>query len=56
MTLPKSAQKRPYLQHGHVAMTKALKAVGNLRQESKARGVGTGFRQGAALKKNHLSN
>ena len=29
MTLPKSAQKRPYFQHGHHALTKALKTVGN---------------------------
>ena len=28
MTVPKSSQKRPYLQHGHVALSKALKAVG----------------------------
>ncbi len=29
MTLPKAAQKRPYLQHGHHALTQALKTVGN---------------------------
>ena len=29
MTLPKSAQKRPYLEHGHHAITKALKTIGN---------------------------
>ncbi len=29
MTLPKSAQKRPYLQHRHHTLTQALKAVGN---------------------------
>jgi len=29
MTLPKSQQKRPYSQHGHCALTKALKTVGN---------------------------
>lgn len=29
MTLPKSEQKRPYLKHGHVALTKALKTISN---------------------------
>lgn len=29
MTLPKSEQKRPYLKHGHVALSNALKTVGN---------------------------
>ena len=29
MTLPKSEQKRPYSQHGHCAVLKALKTVGN---------------------------
>lgn len=29
MTLPKSAQKRPYLEHGHHALTKALRTIGN---------------------------
>lgn len=29
MTLPKSEQKRPYLKHGHLALSKALKTIGN---------------------------
>jgi hypothetical protein len=29
MTLPKSEQKRPYLKHGHIALSNALKTVGN---------------------------
>ena len=29
MTLPKSEQKRPYLTHGHCALTKALRIIGN---------------------------
>lgn len=29
MTLPNSAKKRPYLQHGHTALSNALKTIGN---------------------------
>ena len=29
MTLPKSAQKRPYLAHGHHGLAKALRTIGN---------------------------
>ena len=29
MMVPKSEQKRPYLNHGHVALSKALKTIGN---------------------------
>jgi hypothetical protein len=29
MTLPKSEQTRPYLKHGHLALSKALKTIGN---------------------------
>ena len=29
MTLPKADQKRPYLEHGHHSLSKALKTIGN---------------------------
>lgn len=29
MTLPKSELKRPYLKHGHVALSRALRTIGN---------------------------